>query len=165
MLSFSKTQIFSKKIKFKLSMQQLISSPVWHWLMFLAAVLTVVNPSFYSCSFLHSFLNKSRFYPIPSLFPLPFKTYFPQLKWSVISFMRVRWAHTCLGHDPWHHCFEDLQKPRTTMDLSCYKWQPELVSLGCRSFCRDESSASCSSDFEALPHYAPSYSDTRNKNK
>lgn len=37
------------------------------------------------------------------------------------------------------------------MDLSCYERQPELVSLGYRSFYRDESSVSFSSDFEAPP--------------
>lgn len=73
-----------------------------------------------------------------------------------VSFHRIL---SCLGQ-----CAEDLQKQRTTADLSCYKSQPELLSLGFSSFYRDVSSVSCSSDFEVPSPNAPSYSDARNKN-
>lgn len=51
------------------------------------------------------------------------------------------------------------------MDFSCYKSQPELLSLGFISLYKDLSSVSCSSAFEVPSPSAHSYSNTRNKTK
>lgn len=152
MSSFSKSQIFSKKAKIQTlhATINILSS----------LALTQVSGRSPHCS--ESFLL---FVLFSSLFPEQVKVLPDSISFlclwkltchspaeaSFHSWESADWARTCLGHVPWHHCFEDLQKPRTTMDLSCYERQPELVSLGYRSFYRDESSVSCSSDFEAPP--------------